>query len=251
MKKYWLLALFVVFSVAIFGCTQGLSKNSNSNPTTQKTSQKSMESEEEMMAEEGFEMTNGKMMMVNEKTKISTAMERDATLNDGTKVMTDGKVVRKDGTSFMLKENESIWMDGSFMEAGELMEEREGMTGSFKGKLLAGTASKYIEFNKADYGLALKENKKILLYFYAGWCPTCRAEQPETFAAFDELDDPDLIGFRVNFRDSDADADEEALAKEFGVSYQHTKVILKDGQRVLKAPDSWGKQRYLDELAKV
>lgn len=122
---------------------------------------------------------------------------------------------------------------------------------SYKGKVLAGTTSKYLDFNKADYDNALKENKKILLYFYANWCPICKAEQPNTFAAFDELNDSDLIGFRVNYRDSETDADEEALAKEFGVSYQHTKVILKDGQKVLKAPDSWNKQRYLDELTRV
>ena len=121
----------------------------------------------------------------------------------------------------------------------------------YTGKVLAGTeATKYIEFNKADYNKALKEKKKILLYFYASWCPICRAEQPDTFAAFNEINDSDLIGFRVNYRDSDTDADEEALAKEFGVSYQHTKVILKNGERVGKFPDSWDKERYLEELAK-
>ena len=126
------------------------------------------------------------------------------------------------------------------------------MEKSYTGKVLAGTeTTKYLDFNKADYDKALKEKKKILLYFYANWCPICRLEQPKTFAAFNEINDPDLIGFRVNYRDSDTDADEEALAKEFGVSYQHTKVILKDGQRVLKAPDSWDKQRYLDELKKI
>lgn len=119
-------------------------------------------------------------------------------------------------------------------------------------KVLAGTAStKYIEFSKADYEKALKEKKKILLYFYANWCPICKKEQPETFAAFNELNDKDLIGFRVNYRDSETDADEEALAKKFGVSYQHTKVILKDGQRAVKSPDSWNKQRYLEELGKI
>jgi len=122
----------------------------------------------------------------------------------------------------------------------------------YTGKMLAGTEStKYLDFNKVDYEKALKEKKKILLYFYANWCPTCRIEQPKTFAAFNELNDPNLIGFRVNYRDSDTDAGEEALAKEFGVSYQHTKVLLVDGKREGKWPDSWDKQRYLDELKKI
>lgn len=117
-------------------------------------------------------------------------------------------------------------------------------------KVLAGTTTKYFEFTKEAYDQALAENKVILLYFYASWCPICRLEQPKTFAAFNELNNPNIIGFRVNYRDSDTDENEVDLAKQFGVSYQHTKVILKDGQRVLKAPDSWDKERYLEELKK-
>ena len=118
---------------------------------------KSMEGKESMMAEEGYEMINGKMMMVNEKTKIHLNMEMDAILSDGTKVMTNGKIIRTNGTIFTLKEGESIWMDGSFMKAGEMMEsnEKESMMSSsaYTGKVLAGTGTtKYLEFNKADYG---------------------------------------------------------------------------------------------------
>ena len=141
--------------------------------------------------------------------------------------------------------------DDSMME-NEKIEKESMMAEGYKGKVLAGTENtKYLEFSKADYQKALKEKKKILLYFYASWCPACRAEQPETFAAFDQLNDKDLVGFRVNFRDSETDSDEESLAREFGVTYQHTKVILKNGQRVAKFPDSWDKQRYIDEIAKV
>ncbi len=121
----------------------------------------------------------------------------------------------------------------------------------YSGKVLAGTTTPYIDFNRSDYEKALKEKKKILLYFYASWCPICRAEQPETFAAFNEINDADLIGFRVNYRDSETDADEESLAKKFGVGYQHTKVILVDGERAGKWPDSWNKERYLEELGKI
>ena len=148
----------------------------------------------------------------------------------------------------MIKENDAMEKSEEVMEKKDVMMDKSGYTG----KMLAGTEStKYLDFNKADYDRALKEKKKILLYFYANWCPICKVEQPKTFAAFSEINDPDLIGFRVNYRDSDTDADEEALAKEFGVSYQHTKVTLKDGQRIGKFPDSWDKQRYLDELMKI
>ena len=246
MKANNFLAILLILSVIALGCAKTTSTDS-----AEKNSM--MDNEAGEMAEIGFEMKDGKMLMVDEKAKTMSPMEKNAVLNDGTRVMTDGKVIRKDGTLFMLNEGESIWMDGSFMKAGEMMEDNDGgmMEASYLGKVIAGSTTKYLEFKKADYDKALKENKKILLYFYASWCPTCRAEQPETFAAFDEINDSDLIGFRVNFRDSDTDADEEAIAKEFGVSYQHTKVILKNGERVLKAPDSWDRQRYLEELKKI
>ena len=253
MKIKYLVILLAVFSIVVFGCTQTSTKLT----AGKKNSMMEKESmEENEMAELGFEMKNGRMTMVDAKTKTESSMEKDATLNDGTKVMTNGKVVRNDGTTFMLKEGESIWMDGVFMKAGEIMNEKgmtnEGnMMSEYKGKVLAGTTTKYLDFNNEDYKKALREKKKILLYFYANWCPICKAEQPNTFAAFDELNDSELIGFRVNYRDSDTDNNEETLAKEFGVSYQHTKVILKAGQRVGKFPDSWNRQRYLDEIAKI
>ena len=44
------------------------------------------------------------------------------------------------------------------------------------------------------------------------------------------------------------DADEKNLAREFGVAYQHTKVLLKNGKRILKSPETWDKARYLKEI---
>src|SRR3989344_6796780 len=127
---------------------------------------------------------------------------------------------------------------------------KEDIMEKTSGKMLAGTdQTPYYEFTQIEYEKALQENKKILLYFYANWCPLCKAEQSSTFAAFNEVKNPELVGFRVNYKDSDTNEDEEALAKEFGISYQHTKIIIKNGERVLKSPETWDKQRYLQELA--
>lgn len=155
----------------------------------------------------------------------------------------------------IMEKDDALTKEAAVMEKeGEMMKKDEAMMekSSYTGKVLAGTeATKYLEFSKEDYDKALKEKKKILLYFYANWCPLCKREQVDTFAAFNELNEPDLIGFRVDYRDGNDDAEEKALAQEFGVGYQHTKVILKDGQRVGKFPDSWDKERYFEELGKV
>lgn len=122
----------------------------------------------------------------------------------------------------------------------------------YQGNILAGdmALSPLIDFNKTDYERALASDKLIVLYFYANWCPICKAEtETALYPAFDEFTGDSVIGFRVNFKDDDTDKDEEAIAKEFNVTYQHTKVFVKNGERVVKAPDSWDKDRYLSEIA--
>lgn len=109
----------------------------------------------------------------------------------------------------------------------------------FSGQILAGTKSPLLDFNKTDYDKAVASGKLVTLYFYANWCPICRAEFPKMQEAFNQITDDKVVGFRVNYNDDQTDNDEKELAREFGVAYQHTKVFVKNGQRLLKAPESW------------
>lgn len=120
-----------------------------------------------------------------------------------------------------------------------------------EGTVLAGTEAKLVDFNKSDYEKALRGEKLIVLYFYADWCPICQAELPNLYSAFNELRTKNVIGFRVNFNDDMTDTDEKALAQEFSVSYQHTKIFILQGRRVLKDPDTWQKDKYLQEITKI
>ncbi|MCP6719228.1 MAG: thioredoxin family protein [Patescibacteria group bacterium] len=129
-------------------------------------------------------------------------------------------------------------------------EEEAKIIMGYSGTVLAGESSPILDFNKSDYDTALKSDKLIVLYFYASWCPICRAEVPHLYSAFDELKEENVVGFRVNYNDSQTDNNEENLAREFSVLYQHTKVFLKNGQRVLKSPETWNKDRYLSEINK-
>lgn len=152
----------------------------------------------------------------------------------------DNAVTDKDDSS-MIKKTDEV----TKKEDNEVMSEKST---SYAGRVLAGKTTPYIEFNEQDYNKALSENKIILLNFYANWCPICKAEEPKAFAAFSELKLENVVAFRVNYKDSQTDSAEESLAQKFQVPYQHTKVIIKDGKQVLKAPDSWDKQRYITEL---
>ena len=127
--------------------------------------------------------------------------------------------------------------------------EDEGkMVAGYSGKVLAGTTSPYLDFKKADYDKALADNKIIVLDFYANWCPICREEAPNLKAGFNELQTDKVVGFRVNYNDTETDNDEKELASNYSISYQHTKVILKDGKEVARSLESWDKETFLKEV---
>jgi len=152
--------------------------------------------------------------------------------------MEDGEAMMKDGEAMMDSEH-----DGAMMEGDAMMEKT-----SFSGEVLAGSASPLLDFNESDYQKAIASDKLVALYFYANWCPSCKIEFPKMQSAFDELSGDNVVGFRVNYNDNQTDKAEKALAKEFGVAYQHTKVFVKNGERVLKSPETWDKSRYTSEI---
>ena len=154
------------------------------------------------------------------------------------------------GGAFIFYQNQT----GSTMikQGGEITEQKEEkmMEQEQSGKVLAGKNSQFFEFKQPDYENALASGKIIFLDFYANWCPVCRGEAPEIHTGFDSLQTDKVIGFRVNYNDSDTDEDEKKLAEEFKIPYQHTKVILKNRKEVLKDGEPWDRAKFLEEINK-
>ena len=205
-----------------------------------------------------------KQPQTTSKTQTSVGEKK---LEDGTIVKSDGTMVKPDGT--MVKPDGTMPKpDGTMIKHDGTMVKPDGMmvkpmsdaTGGktsgetmmkYTGTALAGKSAPLLDFKKADYDTALKSDKLIILYFYANWCPLCKIEFPNAQTAFNELTTDKVIGFRVNYNDDQTDADEVALARQFGVAYQHTKVFVKNGQKILKSPESWDDKRYDIEISKA
>ncbi len=126
-----------------------------------------------------------------------------------------------------------------------------GMTGSAMDK---SGLSGYLPFTSEKFNQAKREGKVIFLEFYANWCPTCASQKPALEQAFNELktSNPNVVGFQVNYKDSETDETEVLLAKDYGISYQHTHVILTStGQVALKSNEMWSKSQVIDQVKKI
>lgn len=179
------------------------------------------------------------VVLVGGVTYFTRGSQSDTAMKQEESTMENGGMAQEEGEAMMDEKNDAT------METGEIMT-------VYKGKKIAGDKTVVLEFNKADYEVAIASDKLVVLYFYANWCPVCKEETANAFyPAFNELTTDMVIGFRVNYKDSDTDSDEKALAVEYGIPYQHTKVFVKNGKQILKAPDGWNKARYLSEIEKA
>lgn len=162
------------------------------------------------------------------------------------KAMMEKEAMEQEEKDAMMKEEDTMMKkdEGAMMDKGETMMK-------YSGAMLAGKSAPLLDFTKADYDAAVKTDKLVVLYFYANWCPICKAEFPIMQKVFNELTTDKVIGFRVNYNDDQTDSDEKNLAREFGVAYQHTKVFVKGGQRTLKSPEGWDENRYDTEINKA
>jgi thiol-disulfide isomerase/thioredoxin len=106
----------------------------------------------------------------------------------------------------------------------------------------------YVPFTLAAYNQAKVEGKTIFLEFYANWCPICQAQAPALEAAIPQIASDKLVAFRVNYKDSETDADEAALAQQLNITYQHTHIIVENGQIKWRSNESLSEQDIKDKL---
>ena len=123
---------------------------------------------------------------------------------------------------------------------------------AFTGQEIVPGATPLIRFNKADYDLALSQSKIVYLFFHANWCPICNKNKPERLAAFQELNNLEIVGFEAHFRDNQTNAEDEDVARRFGIINQYSTVILdKQGNVAFKTFTPLDKEEIKNEILKV
>lgn len=136
---------------------------------------------------------------------------------------------------------------------GEAMDKDAGETmNSDSPDAMMKNALTYEPFTLSAYNEARSQGKTIFLEFYANWCPICKAQDPALREGLSQLSGEKWVAFQVNYKDSDTDADEEALAREFNITYQHTHIVTDaSGTIKLRSNEQWSSADVVSALSSV
>lgn len=92
--------------------------------------------------------------------------------------------------------------------------------------------SNYRDYEEFDF--AKNSNQKRVLFFHASWCPTCKIAD-RGFLDNLELIPKDVIVYKVSYNDDFVSDEDQVLARKYGITYQHTYVIVDEmGEAVKK-----------------
>lgn len=154
--------------------------------------------------------------------------------------------------AMMEKTDDSTGKDDTVMEKTDesMMEKTDDTVMEDKGDSMMMKGVEYVSFTKAAYDQAKADGKTIFLEFYANWCPTCKAQHPALVEGIGKIESESLVAFQVNYKDSETDADETELAKQFNITYQHTHVVTNTaGETLLKSQENWSADDVVSKLS--
>lgn len=107
----------------------------------------------------------------------------------------------------------------------------------------------YQPFTQAAYDTARSEGKTIFLEFYANWCPICKAQAPALESGLSKIVSENMVAFRVNYKDSETDADETAMAKKYNITYQHTHIVADSSEQIkLRSNEEWSEADVIEKV---
>jgi thiol-disulfide isomerase/thioredoxin len=112
-------------------------------------------------------------------------------------------------------------------QAGSTQTTQEGTSAQAEGTMQKAAAQEVSFVDKATTQAFAKNGGKVVYFFHASWCPSCKAAQAE----FDKGLGAIPAGTTIVKTDYDTTKD---LQKEYGVTYQHTFVQVDENGNKLK-----------------
>ncbi len=101
-----------------------------------------------------------------------------------------------------------------------------------------------VHFAKDNFAKTLKEDKPVMVDFFATWCGPCRMAGPVLDELAKEYKDKVVIG--------KVDVDEEKdLAQQYGVMSIPTVIVFKEGKEVERITGFPGKEGYEEVIKKL
>lgn len=141
----------------------------------------------------------------NTASKQMTGKEKDLALTSETDIMAD----KKTDEAMPAKDESAI---------GEKMADKKDQA------MIAKTGS-YLDYSAANF--AANQDKKRVLYFHAQWCPICKVANADFQANLDKIP-ADVVLLKTDYDT------EGTLKKQYGVTYQHTFVLVDAAGNALK-----------------
>ena len=99
----------------------GLGSTALAQTTVKDTKPKPVQMKADGMSHDCVVMKGGKMMMMQGGKTMP--MTKDMTMSDGTKCLTNGTCLKKDGTKMAMKEGHCLMMDGRMTTMDKMMKE--------------------------------------------------------------------------------------------------------------------------------
>lgn len=87
-----------------------------------------------------------------------------------------------------------------------------------------------------------KAGKPTLVFVYADWCPTCRAQEKILNELLSTAELKGLTTLKVNFDE------QKKVLRAFGVKYQSTFILFKGGKEVVRVTAETDRERIAEWL---
>jgi len=133
----------------------------------------------------------------------------------------------------------SMSKDQGTMKKDDAMMKKDDLARDFFD--LAGLGPSVAYFTTEDEAMSMAKNARVVYFFAAGWCPNCRAAYQDIKTNFKAIP----MDIKILFVNYDKAKD---LKMKFGVTYQHTFVLL-DGMG--KPAKTWSGSATVAELVKA